>query len=206
MLQTAEQICSDLDERSSSLVIESYAEENRRLFEALQNASNRQTFFFRQVQMLYTLSNSVERTGFAEASKPWAGILLIQKWLEQPQLSKLRVDLAESITTIYALSKKNQQSAAMAYEQMVWDVLFNFFNFASGGPLHFQIVICSTVSMDRIYDLAPDTKISTPWNGVFEDKHGADKCQEAIDWFITMIVRYQREVGLLRSKNVRAKR
>ena len=205
-LQAAEQICSALDGRASSLLIDSYAKESHALFEALQNASNRQTFFFSQVQKLHALSHDIERTGYAEASKPWAGILLIQKWLEQSQLSKLRADLAESITTIYALSKKNQQSAAMAYEQMVWDVLLKFFNFASGGPLHFRVTACSAESMDRVYDLVPDIEISTPWNGVFEDKNEAEQCKEAIDWFITMIVRYQSEIGLLKSKSARAKK
>jgi hypothetical protein len=199
-LQYAEEILTNLDGPASTEAIQDYVKDNWQLFEVLQNASNRQVFFLNQVQNLYTLSHRIERTGYAEASKPWAGILIIQKWLEQVQLSRLRSALTESITTIYALSKKNQQSAAMAYEQMVWDVLFKYFNFASGGPLHFRITT-SNDSEDRVYDLVPDTHISTPWVGVFEDRVEADKSEAAINWFVTMIVRYQEEIGLTRSRH-----
>ncbi|MBU0973905.1 MAG: hypothetical protein KKC20_24920 [Proteobacteria bacterium] len=198
----AETILTPLDQKLSSKQTLAYINKEKSLAESLQNASNRQEFFFTEMENLFTISLSQkDRKGYSLSSIPWLDIYLVRFWIEQEQLTSLRRDLVVAINDIYAAAR-NQPSAATAYENMVWDVLFRFFNFSSGGPLRFKVSTSAQDSQDRAFDLFPRTTIVGDWPGVV-DQSKADRLSSAIDWFITTLVRYKNELGLDNPKNKR---
>jgi len=199
----AETILTPLDQKLSSKQTSAYIEKEKSLAESLQNASNRQEFFFEEMKSLYAINLlQNERKGYALSSIPWLDIYLVRFWIEQEQLTSLRRDLVVAINDIYAAAR-NQPNAAMAYENMVWDVLFRFFNFSSGGPLRFKVNTSGQDSQDRAFDLFPQTTIIGDWPGVVDRQSEADRLSSAIDWFVTTLVRYKNELGLDSPKNKR---
>ena len=200
--KTANEILCPLDEEQSTGVLADCENQHKELWIKLLNASNRQEFFFSQAKKLYQLSNAYQLTGYAAAAIPQPSIYLVRHWIEQDQLSDLRDELITALITTHAAATKGQQTGAMMLEKMVWDVLFRYFNFASGGPITFRVTLTNTESVDRCYDLAPDTRIETPWVGVIETSAEAKETEQAINWLISTFLHYQKELGLTKDNRI----
>jgi len=200
--KTANEILRPLDEEHSTDLLHDCEKQNKELWIKLLKASNRQEFFFSQIKMLYQLSNAYSYSGYAAAALPHPAISLVRHWIEQDQLLDLRESLIPALITTHAAAAKGQQTGAMMLEKTVWEVLFRYFNFASGGPLTFRVTLLSPESMDRPNDLSPDTRIETPWTGVIEDYEEAREMEKAINWFISTLMRYQKELGLTKDNRI----
>jgi hypothetical protein len=194
-----------LDESKFDNRIKAYWEENREQFHQAQLNTDKQIFFFLQVRKLFDMCTVYdnEYTGYANASLPLLSIAVVRTWLEMPELAELRAKLIIAITTVYNSYIKGLNSAAAALERAIWDVLFRYFGFASGGPLIFYVVVGNADQIkDRSNDLVPTVKINAPWKDVCEEEE-ARQIEKALTWFVNLLFRYHTELGLNKSPSRR---